>query len=137
MTSVTWDRHRGHADTYDVVDIGFNFRLDEPRAAIALSQLERLEERVAARREALAAVRAAVPGARPLWDEEALARSSPSAAPLQPGGPEARQALAPHAAPWPDAFTGVPARPAPVADAVRRDTLLVDLGAAAALSRPG
>src|SRR5690606_10490118 len=39
MTSVTWDRHRGHANTYDIVDIGFNFRLDEPRAALALARL--------------------------------------------------------------------------------------------------
>ena len=39
MTSGTWDRHRGHEDSYDVVDIGFNFRLDEPRAALGLSRL--------------------------------------------------------------------------------------------------
>ncbi len=36
MTSGTWDRHRGHEDSYDVVDFGFNFRLDEPRAALGL-----------------------------------------------------------------------------------------------------
>ena len=36
MTSVTWDRHRGHADSYDVVGLGFNYRMDEPRAALAL-----------------------------------------------------------------------------------------------------
>ena len=34
MTRSTWDRHRGHAETYDIVDIGFNYRLDEPRAAL-------------------------------------------------------------------------------------------------------
>src|ERR1044072_5001119 len=39
MPSGTWDRHRGHEDSYDVVDIGFNFRLDEPRAALGLSRL--------------------------------------------------------------------------------------------------
>jgi dTDP-4-amino-4,6-dideoxygalactose transaminase len=42
MTTLTWDRHRGHAHTYDVVAAGFNYRLDEVRAAIALVQLERL-----------------------------------------------------------------------------------------------
>jgi dTDP-4-amino-4,6-dideoxygalactose transaminase len=42
MTSLTWDRHRGHASSYDVVEQGFNFRLDELRAAIGLVQLERL-----------------------------------------------------------------------------------------------
>jgi dTDP-4-amino-4,6-dideoxygalactose transaminase len=42
MTSLTWDRHRGHASSYDVVDAGFNFRLDEIRAAMGLVQLSRL-----------------------------------------------------------------------------------------------
>ena len=42
MTSLTWDRHRGHASSYDVVEPGFNFRLDEIRAAIGLVQLGRL-----------------------------------------------------------------------------------------------
>jgi dTDP-4-amino-4,6-dideoxygalactose transaminase len=42
MTTLTWDRHRGHAPSYDVVGHGFNYRLDELRAAIGLVQLERL-----------------------------------------------------------------------------------------------
>ena len=50
MTSGTWDRHRGHSDSYDVVDIGFNFRLDEPRAALGSSQLAHLDEDLEARR---------------------------------------------------------------------------------------
>jgi dTDP-4-amino-4,6-dideoxygalactose transaminase len=37
MTSGTWDRHQGHAASYDVVDVGFNFRLDEIRSAIPFS----------------------------------------------------------------------------------------------------
>jgi dTDP-4-amino-4,6-dideoxygalactose transaminase len=44
MTTLTWDRHRGHAHTYDVVAQGFNYRLDELRAAIALVQLRRLDD---------------------------------------------------------------------------------------------
>ena len=47
MTSVTWDRHRGHAETYDVTDLGFNYRIDEPRAALARSRLERLDHSLA------------------------------------------------------------------------------------------
>ena len=39
MTSVTWDRHRGHAETYDVTRLGFNFRIDEPRATLAMARL--------------------------------------------------------------------------------------------------
>ena len=50
MTSNTWDRHRGHGDSYDVVDIGFNFRLDEPRAALGAAQLAHLDEDLEARR---------------------------------------------------------------------------------------
>ena len=51
MTSGTWERHGGRADTYDVVGIGYNYRLDEPRAALLLSRLARLETELARRRE--------------------------------------------------------------------------------------
>jgi dTDP-4-amino-4,6-dideoxygalactose transaminase len=50
MTSGTWDRHRGHATSYDVVDVGYNYRLDEPRAALLLSRLRGLDEAVERRR---------------------------------------------------------------------------------------
>jgi dTDP-4-amino-4,6-dideoxygalactose transaminase len=49
MTTLTWDRHRGHAHAYDVVVPGFNCRLDEVRATVGLVQLRKLEERNAAR----------------------------------------------------------------------------------------
>jgi dTDP-4-amino-4,6-dideoxygalactose transaminase len=42
MTTLTWDRHRGHAHSYDVVTQGYNYRLDEIRAALGLVQLRRL-----------------------------------------------------------------------------------------------
>jgi dTDP-4-amino-4,6-dideoxygalactose transaminase len=51
MTSGTWDRHEGRTDTYDVVGLGYNYRLDEPRASLLLSRLERLEADIARRRE--------------------------------------------------------------------------------------
>lgn len=44
MTTLTLERHRGHAYSYDVVDLGFNYRLDEMRSALGLSQLGRLPE---------------------------------------------------------------------------------------------
>ena len=44
MTTLTWDRSRGHAHAYDVVARGFNYRLDEVRAALGLAQLRRLRE---------------------------------------------------------------------------------------------
>ena len=42
MTSLTWDRHNGHAWSYDVVDLGYNYRIDEMRSAIGRVQLEKL-----------------------------------------------------------------------------------------------
>lgn len=44
MTSVTIDRHKGRAYSYDVVDLGYNYRIDEIRSAIGLVQLEKLED---------------------------------------------------------------------------------------------
>ena len=49
MTTLTWDRHRGHASAYDVLAPGFNYRLDEIRAALAAVQLDRLAAGNAAR----------------------------------------------------------------------------------------
>lgn len=44
MTTLTLDRHRGRAITYDVEMPGLNYRLDEIRAAIGLVQLDKLKE---------------------------------------------------------------------------------------------
>jgi dTDP-4-amino-4,6-dideoxygalactose transaminase len=49
MTTLTWDRHRGHAHSYDVVLRGFNYRLDEVHAAVGLVQLDRVPAGNAAR----------------------------------------------------------------------------------------
>ena len=62
MTTLTWDRHRGHAHSYDVVTHGFNYRLDEIRAAMALVQLRRLEQRNAARERIVERYRALLDG---------------------------------------------------------------------------
>ena len=50
MTSGTWDRHRGHAMGYDVVEVGYNYRLDEPRAALLSARLPGLAADVERRR---------------------------------------------------------------------------------------
>jgi dTDP-4-amino-4,6-dideoxygalactose transaminase len=42
MTSLSWDRHKGHAWTYDVVDLGYNYRIDEIRSAIGRVQLKKV-----------------------------------------------------------------------------------------------
>ena len=43
MTTLTWDRHKGHAHSYDVVDIGFNYRINEMASALGLVQLKKLD----------------------------------------------------------------------------------------------
>jgi dTDP-4-amino-4,6-dideoxygalactose transaminase len=51
MTAISWDRIQGHASGYDVVELGFNYRIDEPRAALAAARLERLDAENARRGE--------------------------------------------------------------------------------------
>jgi dTDP-4-amino-4,6-dideoxygalactose transaminase len=60
MSSLTWDRYRGHQFSYDVSEAGFNFRMDDLRASLLRVQLSGLEssnrrraERVAWYRELL------------------------------------------------------------------------------------
>jgi len=62
MTTLTWDRHRGHAGSYDVVAQGFNYRLDEIRAAMGIVQLGRLRHENRARERIAARYRAALDG---------------------------------------------------------------------------
>jgi dTDP-4-amino-4,6-dideoxygalactose transaminase len=50
MTSMTLDRHEGRAFSYDVVDLGHNYRLDEIRSSLLLAQLRRLGGFLEARR---------------------------------------------------------------------------------------
>jgi dTDP-4-amino-4,6-dideoxygalactose transaminase len=63
MTTLTWDRHRGHASSYDVVTHGYNYRFQEVGAALGQCQLAKLlrhnqlrSERVAAYRQQLSAL---------------------------------------------------------------------------------
>lgn len=51
MTTMTWDRHKGHAWSYDVVELGYNYRIDEIRAALGVVQLRKLEKNNARRRQ--------------------------------------------------------------------------------------
>jgi dTDP-4-amino-4,6-dideoxygalactose transaminase len=75
MTTLTWDRHRGHASGYDVVELGFNYRIDEPRAALARRRLARLDAENARRaqldaryRDLLADIDGLAPALRPPGD---------------------------------------------------------------------
>ena len=96
MTSGTWSRHHGHEDSYDVVDVGYNFRLDEPRAALGLSRIARLEAETEARRVAVRGYRARladVDGLGFLGDDEAVDRASHFAFAVVCESGEARVAL--------------------------------------------
>jgi dTDP-4-amino-4,6-dideoxygalactose transaminase len=50
MTSLTWDRHQGHAYSYDVVELGYNYRIDEIHSALGLVQLNKLDDNNALRK---------------------------------------------------------------------------------------
>jgi dTDP-4-amino-4,6-dideoxygalactose transaminase len=62
MTSLTWDRHQGHAYTYDVVVLGYNYRIDEIRSALGLTQLVKLERDNSRRRAITQAYRQGLEG---------------------------------------------------------------------------
>ncbi|HPY96056.1 MAG TPA: DegT/DnrJ/EryC1/StrS family aminotransferase [Candidatus Cloacimonadota bacterium] len=44
MTTMSYQRASGHATEYDVIDLGYNYRLDDIHAAIGLAQLDKLEQ---------------------------------------------------------------------------------------------
>ncbi len=79
LTTSSWDRHRGHSDSYDVVDFGFNFRLDEARAALGLSRLERLARDIDGRRRVVRRYRellASTSGLELPWSDDDVESSS-------------------------------------------------------------
>lgn len=42
MTSMSYDRSKGHSTSYDVVELGYNYRMDDIHASIGLVQLKKL-----------------------------------------------------------------------------------------------
>jgi dTDP-4-amino-4,6-dideoxygalactose transaminase len=44
MTTLSYDRAKGHSTSYDVVDLGYNYRMDDIRAAIGIVQLDKIVE---------------------------------------------------------------------------------------------
>ena len=92
MTATSWDRQRGHASGYDVVERGYNYRPSELEAALGLVQLGKLDAMTAARRRIVAAYRAALADRPELVipfageDEGSACHILPIVAP-PPGGP--------------------------------------------------
>ncbi len=44
MTTMSYQRASGHATTYDVVELGYNFRMDDIRASIGVVQMKKLKD---------------------------------------------------------------------------------------------
>ena len=44
MTSLSYERSKGHSTSYDVSDFGYNYRMDDIRASIGVVQLHKLEK---------------------------------------------------------------------------------------------
>jgi dTDP-4-amino-4,6-dideoxygalactose transaminase len=96
MTSGTWDRHRGRSSTYDVTAVGFNYRMDEPRAALLSARLPGLARDVEARRGLVRRYRealAGVPGITVPYRDEEVALSSCYVMPVIVDEPELRDPL--------------------------------------------
>ena len=51
MTTMSYQRASGHATTYDILELGYNYRMDDIRAAIALEQLKKLPDDLERRRK--------------------------------------------------------------------------------------
>jgi dTDP-4-amino-4,6-dideoxygalactose transaminase len=44
MTTMSYQRAKGHATSYDIVDLGHNFRMDDIRASIGVVQMNKLQK---------------------------------------------------------------------------------------------
>lgn len=59
ISTSTWARRRADAPEYTVEEVGFNYRIDDPRAALVNARLHRLDEDNRRRAEIVSAYRAA------------------------------------------------------------------------------
>jgi dTDP-4-amino-4,6-dideoxygalactose transaminase len=95
-TTSTWDRHVGAAVGYDVVELGFNYRLDEPHSALGISRLARLEAEIEGRRRVVARYRKGLAGQDGIdlsWDAADDARAAHYAFPVILPDVEARDEM--------------------------------------------
>ncbi len=49
MTTMSYQRAKGHATSYDIIDLGYNYRLDDIRASIGVVQMNKLRPDLEAR----------------------------------------------------------------------------------------
>ena len=96
MTSGTWDRHRGHSAGYDVVGLGYNYRMDEPRAALLSARMKGLEADIERRRRLVRRYRerlAGLPGVILPYSDDEVGRSSCYVMPVLVEDPALRDPL--------------------------------------------
>jgi dTDP-4-amino-4,6-dideoxygalactose transaminase len=96
MTSGSWSRHTKETATYDAKGLGFNYRLDEPRAALLHARLGRIEDDIERRRELTRRYRerlAEVEGLLLPFGDEDVERSSCYVMPVLTEDPERRDAV--------------------------------------------
>lgn len=96
MTLTSWEKHKGAHSAYDVPALGYNYRIDEPRSALALSRLQRLEQEIARRRELTRRYRAelsGIPGVFVPFRDEDVGTSSCYVMPIMLTDPERRDAV--------------------------------------------
>lgn len=51
MTSLSYERAKGHSTSYDVIELGYNYRMDDIRASIGIAQLDKLKNDLGKRAE--------------------------------------------------------------------------------------
>lgn len=51
MTSLSYERAKGHSTSYDVIDLGFNYRMEDIRSSIGVVQLDKIEKDLKKRAE--------------------------------------------------------------------------------------
>lgn len=44
MTTMSYERAKGHSTSYDVIELGYNYRIDDIRSSIAIVQLDKLKD---------------------------------------------------------------------------------------------
>jgi dTDP-4-amino-4,6-dideoxygalactose transaminase len=96
MTTVTWERHERGPSRYDVTGLGYNYRIDDARAALLLSRLRRLENEIARRREITHRYRrllAEIPGLTVPFSDDSVDCSSCYAMPVMIDDPAKREPL--------------------------------------------
>ncbi len=62
MTKLAWDKFRGSSDEYDVVELGYNYRMNELQAALGRVQLSKLDKANERRRKLVALYREELDG---------------------------------------------------------------------------